>query len=67
MNDWEEMVGEDTTVFAYEGTGTLHSIGKVIAYSIVPQVLIQPLDGGEKFWWREDLCSTKPVRESDRF
>jgi hypothetical protein len=65
--DWEELAGTETTVFAYFGTGSLNSIGRIEAYSVVPQVLIKPLDGGEPFWWREDLCSLTPVKEDDKF
>jgi hypothetical protein len=29
--------------------------GTVIGYCEAPQVLIQPDDGGDNFWWRLDL------------
>jgi hypothetical protein len=41
-------------VVAKGGSGDVHARGKVIAYSIKPQVLILT-ETGERIWWRVDM------------
>ena len=51
-----DVVGREDVVTAYYATGDKLMDGTVIAYSIVPQVLIENEDGHRR-WWRRDMVA----------
>lgn len=58
------LVGKGATVTAYNGGTPIvgpipHATGRLIAYSVEPQVLIED-EQGKKTWWRRDMVALTP-------
>lgn len=56
MNPLQAAAAVETSarVTARTGQGDTHATGTVVAYSLVPQVLIVT-DDGRRVWWRADM------------
>lgn len=52
-------VAEQATVRLRDGQGGAYAEGRIIAYSIVPTVLIE-LPNGERVSWRHDMAEVLP-------
>ena len=50
-----EWVDNNTLVVARTGPGSVHAVGRVIAYCDAPQVIIEDADGDQSHW-RADMC-----------
>lgn len=64
MNEREaqDAVGANLTVTANWAAGPLtppRGVGRIVAFTDRPHVLIQTEDG-DRFWWIADLCEPQP-------
>lgn len=57
--DARDLLGTDTEVTARTGHGNfVQGRGRIVAYSLAPQVLIEAADGSA-FWWRMDMTNVE--------